>query len=236
MRFVDQVVIVTGAGKGLGAEIARQFAQEKASVILVSRTENEIERVAQEIKSGGGKAIACKADISIEDDVKKVINMALQEWGKVSVLVNNAAVFKENLVTEMSLEDWKYQLDVNLTGPFLCCKHVLPVMIVNKYGKIINISSSAAKHVFKGYSAYAASKAGLVSFSQTLAEEVKKYGIDVNSIYLGLTNTENIRGRIPIAPEELLQTEEVAKVILFLASPEAAGFKGTALDLFGNYI
>ncbi|MBS3968624.1 MAG: SDR family oxidoreductase [Clostridia bacterium] len=234
MDFKNKVVIVTGAGRGLGKEIARQFALQGACVTLVSRTEKEIKLNAEEIISAGGRAIACAADISQEDDVKGMVKATLDAFGTVDVLVNNAAVHKAIPVSELSLDDWNYQISVNLTGTFLCSREVLPTMLSKKHGKIINISSSAARYYFPGFGAYAASKGGIVSFGHTLSEEVKGHGINVNSIYLGLTNTEYTRSRMNVDFDDIMQPDEVAKVVMFLASDEAAPITGAAIDVFGK--
>ena len=234
MDFRDKVAIVTGASQGLGAEIARQFAKKGASVVLVARTYSKIKQIADEIMASGGKALACTADISKEEDVKNFVKQTLATFGKVDILVNNAAAHKAIPVKDLSLEDWNLQINVNLTGTFLCSREVLGPMMAQKSGKIINISSSSAKYFFPGFGAYAASKGGIVSFTQTLAEEVKEYNIQVNAIYLGLTNTEYTRSRMNVDPSTMLQPAQVADVVLFLASEESSAIVGAAIDVFGN--
>jgi len=141
MRFKDKVVIITGAGQGLGAAYAKDFAAEGASVVLVGRTESKLLKVAHEIEETGGDTLVCTADISLEGDVKVMMEKIIEKYGTVDILVNNAAAHKSVPIAETTKEDWDNQINVNLTGTFLCTRAVLPVMIEKKYGKIVNISS-----------------------------------------------------------------------------------------------
>jgi NAD(P)-dependent dehydrogenase (short-subunit alcohol dehydrogenase family) len=239
MRFTGKTAIVTGAGQGLGAQYAKDLTAEGASVVLVGRTESKLKRVEEEIFDRGGKAIAVPCDVSSEDDVKNMVNAAVTTFETVDILINNAAFHRAILVEDTPKELWDQQININLTGTFLCCKAVIPIMKDNRYGKIVNIASSAAKHYFPGFGAYAASKAGIVSLTQTLDVELKDYGININAVYLGMTNTEYTRARkkegvnfIPL--EEMLQVDEVSRVVLFLVSDAAAPIMGTAVDVFGK--
>lgn len=240
MRFAKKVVVITGAGQGLGAEYAREFAKEGAQTILLGRTAAKVEAVAQEIVRDGGLAVAFGCDVSNPEAVSTVFQKVLQQFGQVDVLVNNAAYHQSVSVVETSLEQWHRHIATNLDGTFYCIKAVLPGMIDRRYGKIINVSSSGAKMFFPGFGAYAASKGGIVSLTQVLSEEVKEYGINVNAIYLGMTNTEHTRDRfdtdaaITVPLDQMMQVDEVAKIVMFLASDEAHPIMGAAIDVFGT--
>lgn len=239
-RFKDKIAVITGAGQGLGAEFAKEFAEEGAQVILLGRTGAKVERVAEEIRSKGLKAYAIQCDVSDNDQVKAAFAEVEEKFGTTDILVNNAAYFKSSTVMDLSIEDWKRHIETNLYGSFFCIKAVLPAMVEKHYGKIINLSSSGAKLFFPGFGGYAASKGGIVSLTQILSEEVKDLGINVNAIYLGMTNTEQTRARqgndpaITVPLDEMMQVDEVAKIVKFLASDEAAPIMGAAIDVFGK--
>ena len=239
-RFHDKVAIVTGAGRGLGAQFAQDLAREGAIVAIWDIQSANLEKVKQKIEAENGRAIASATDITDYSQIEKAVSAIIRQFGKVDILINNAAFHKSQSVADTSIEDWKRQIDTNLNGTFYCIKAVLPHMLERKYGKILNIASAAGKVYFPGFGAYAASKAGIVSFSNVLSEEVKYRNINVNSIYLGMTNTEHTRERInsdaviTISLEEMMQPPEVSKVVLFLVSDDAAPIKGAAVDVFGN--
>ncbi|MDD6347409.1 MAG: SDR family NAD(P)-dependent oxidoreductase [Lachnospiraceae bacterium] len=228
--------MVTGGGRGIGEALCRKFASYGAAVGILDVNGDNALQVEKSILGAGGQALAIKCDITDEDAVAGAVASLEKRFGKVDILVNNAAVFRGGAVDEMSLEDWHVPIKVILDGTFLCCKHVLPGMKARRYGKIVSICSAAVTHPFLTYGCYAAAKAGLIGLNNTMQEEVRPFGINTNVIMLGLTNTEDVRQRATLPEEEMLQPEDVAHAITFLCSDEGRGFKGAALEFFGDHV
>ena len=235
MKLAGKVAIVTGSGRGIGRAIAVAFALEGAKVTVTARTKHEIEVAADEIRRQGGAAIAIAADVSREADVEAVVSATVSQFGQIDILVNNAAINLPTIETvDMNPEDWRRVIDVNLTGPFLCARAVLPHMVSRHTGKIINISSIGGRRGARGRGPYRAAKAGLINFTETLAAETRRSGIDVNCICPGGVDTEMIRQISRGSPSgQLMRPEEIAAVALFLASDEGSAITGTSIDAFG---
>jgi 3-oxoacyl-[acyl-carrier protein] reductase len=185
----DRVAIITGSGSGLGKETAIAFAQEGAHVIVSGRTQQTIDETVQLIRSNGGSAIAVRTDVGNEADVINVVRTALHHYGKIDILINNAAVVDYDFVADTSLEAWEAQLRTNLTGPFLMIREVLAAMRKQQYGRIINITSALSSNGAGGYAAYSASKAGLESLTRTTAEEENRHHILVNILDPGMVRS-----------------------------------------------
>ena len=189
-RLAGRVAIVTGAGRGIGRAIALAFAGEGASIVVASRTLSEIEETAAQVQALGGQAVAIQADVASMAEVARMVDQAIRTFGMVDILVNNAGVQGPiGPLVENDTDEWTRAVMVNLVGTFLCCQALLPLMIQQRRGKIINLSGGGATGPRPNFSAYGASKAAVVRLAETLAEEVKPYNIQVNAIAPGAAAT-----------------------------------------------
>ena len=190
-KLQGQVAIVTGAGRGIGAASAEALAAAGARVVLTARGEDEIAAVLRRIHAQGGAGIAVPADVSDSDQVEEVVEAALGAYDRVDILVNNAGVvWPLDLVVEADLDEWAYNIHVNLVGPFYLTRNVLPLMLDQHYGRILNVTSGAATHPVPGASAYGAAKAGLDQFTRILALELRGTGVHVNALRPGEVDTD----------------------------------------------
>lgn len=243
MELKGKIGIITGGGRGIGKAIAVAFAREGSSLVLTSRTSSELKMTKQEIKSlSEGRIEILSADVSQPKEVKRLVDFTLKEFGTVDILVNCAGIYGPiGLATDIDSEKWLQAIDINLYGTFLCIQAVLPTMIKNGKGKIINLSGGGAVSPFPRFSAYGASKAAVVRLTETLAEEVKEYHIDINAIAPGAVNTKLLdqvleagetAGRdfllksIKQKQEGGTSPEKAAELTVFLASPKADGLTG----------
>jgi NAD(P)-dependent dehydrogenase (short-subunit alcohol dehydrogenase family) len=235
MKLDGKVAIITGGGRGIGRATALALAREGAAVVLAARTAAEIEAVAREVQSSGARALPVVTDVARRDDIGRLVQRTLDAFERIDILVNNAGIgLPLRDVVDLPLEDWTRVLAVNLTGPFLCAQAVLPSMIRQGWGKIINLSSLGGQVGVAGNSAYGAAKAGLLLFTRCLAAEVKRHGIDVNAVCPSGTDTQLLRdmGRAE-GRTNLMRPEEIANTILFLASPDASAVTGTTIEAYG---
>lgn len=186
-----RVSIVTGAGRGIGKAISLGLARSGADVVLLSRSKAELETVASVVRSLGASATVRVCDVSRPEDVKISIKETVDQYGRVDILINNAGILGPvGPLEENDFDIWLNAMKINLYGAFLCCKHVLPYMKRQKSGKIINVSGAGAPMPYPMFSAYSSSKTGLLGLTQTLAEEVKGFGVQVNAIAPGIANTK----------------------------------------------
>jgi len=246
MKLKDRIAIVTGAGRGIGKAIALSLAQEGAHLVVCSRTRAEIEETAAKIRALDRRALAIKADISDREDVDNLVRSAIQEFGTIDILVNNAGIQGPiGPLVENDMDRWIQTIHINLIAVFLCSRAVLPIMMERRQGKIINLSGGGATSARPYFSAYAAAKAAVVRLTETLAQEVKEYNIQVNAIAPGTVNTrmleevlaaEKATGDNTLAGlNQQLQTaegapEKAAALAVFLASDESDGLSGRLLS------
>ncbi len=240
----NRVSLVTGAGRGIGKAIARRLAAGQDFVVVVDTDAATAERVAEEIRAGGGRAVSAPADVSSYKEMEGLMAAVRLEHGALHVLVNNAGIIRRGSLLTVTEKDWDDVLAVNLKGTFNCCKHAVSLMIEQRWGRIVNVASIAAKcGDITSAPGYGASKAGMVNLTKTLARELAPHGITVNAVAPHAIETEmsaqwseEMRQRIlrSIPLGRLGQASEVAEVVAFLAS-EAAGFiTGATLDINGG--
>jgi 3-oxoacyl-[acyl-carrier protein] reductase len=240
----DKVAIVTGAGQGIGRGIALSLTKEGAKVVVADITDKRFE-VVKEIEAMGSQALAVKCDVSNRNDVEGMVKEALNKFGRVDILVNNAGIYPFKPFAEMTEQDWDRVLNINLKGVFYCVKAVLPKMIEQRYGKIINLSSIAGSVVgFPSLVHYSASKAAIAGLTKSLALEVAPHGINVNAIAPGpidtpgtkapdVTITQQTIKAIPVGRMGLPQ--DIANLVVFLASDKSSFITGQCIVSDGGY-
>ncbi|MGD1951451.1 MAG: 3-oxoacyl-[acyl-carrier-protein] reductase [Leptolyngbyaceae cyanobacterium] len=241
----DQVAIITGSSRGIGKAAALTLAAEGASVVVnYARSSTAADEVVAEITNAGGSAIALQADVSKEEQVDALIKGTTEKFGRIDVLVNNAGITRDTLLLRMKPADWQAVIDLNLTGVFLCTRAVAKIMLKQRSGRIINISSVAGLMGNPGQANYSAAKAGVIGFTKTVAKEMAPRGVTVNAVAPGfietdmtseLSNTEEILKYIPLG--RYGQVSEVAGLIRFLASdPAAAYITGQVMNVDGGMV
>ena len=193
-RLEQRIAIVTGAGQGIGRAIALGLAREGARVAIADVNEESANTVKNEIEALGGRALAIRTDVANENSVQAMVEKSLKEFLRVNILVNNAGIFPTSSVEEMSEEDWDRVIGTNLVGAFLCARAVVPKFLEQGTGRIISVTSGRAFQGAKNGAHYAASKAGIIGFSKSLALELAPHGITVNVICPGITDTAQPRG------------------------------------------
>ena len=244
MNLINKVAIVTGAGRGIGKAIAIALAREGASVIVSDIDIRTAEEVAQEINSLNQHALAVQVDVSDSKKVSRMVQLAIKEFRKVDILVNNAAIIKRGSIENLEEDDWDRVIDVNLKGTFNCMKAVVGIMKKQRYGKIVNISSIAGKiGDLASAPCYGASKAGMTCLAKSLARELASYGINANVVAPHAIETdmskewseekrESIIADIPLG--RLGEPEDIAEAVVFLVSDKAKFITGEVLDVNGG--
>lgn len=244
MRLKGKVALVTGGGRGIGKAISLALGKEGARVCInYLHSKDAAEEVVKRIKENKGEAISHKADVSKLEEVNRMVEETNKRFGRIDILINNAGLNIDKYLMIMNEEEWNKVIDVNLKGTFNCSKAVSRVMIGQRSGNIVNISSISAISGTAGQTNYSAAKGGMISFTKSLARELAPFGIRVNVLAPGLIDTEMIKKM----PEEMLdrilemtplkrigKPEEVAKVIIFLVSEEADYITGQAIRVDGG--
>jgi 3-oxoacyl-[acyl-carrier protein] reductase len=239
----DKVAVVTGASQGIGRDTALALSSAGAKVAVAARSEEKLTALVNEITAAGGQALAMKMDVADAEQVKVGFKQVVEKFGRLDILVNNAAITRDGLAMRMKLEDWEAVLRTNLTGAHLCIQQALPVMMKARTGRIINISSVVAEMGNAGQANYVAAKAGLIGLTKAIAIEISSRNITVNAVAPGFIETpmtdvlsdkvkEELKTRIPLG--RMGSTRDVAAAIVFLASDEAGYITGHVLDVNGG--
>lgn len=255
-RFTGQVAIITGAASGIGQACAIRFAQEGAHVTCLDFNEKANQATATECKNLGVEVLAQTCDVADAESLKSAVEATIAKWGRVDVLVTAAGIYSGSPLPEVPLKQWQRLIDVNLTGVFLSNQGVAEIMMKQKSGSIINISSMAGKTSFPASAEYSASKSGVIGLTRSVAMDLASYGVTVNAVCPGNTLTDMVRnvaaevgGRNGMTGEEWLQMRandcpmkrlaepwEIAGVVAFLASPDSRYITGQAIEVDGGLV
>ncbi|HLO30437.1 MAG TPA: 3-oxoacyl-ACP reductase FabG [Anaerolineales bacterium] len=242
----NKVAVVTGASRGIGRAIAEVLAQRGADVVCGDRLEKQAEETAAQVAAATGRRTSgCLVDVADHASAKDFIECALQNFGKIDILVNNAGITRDNLLLRIDEADWDAVLDVNLKGVYNCCKAVIRPMMKQRYGRIVNITSVVGLSGNAGQTNYAASKAGLIGFTKSLAKELGSRNITVNAVapgYITTVLTENLPAEIKDASIKATPLgrfgtpQDIAYAVAFLVSDEAAFITGQVLSVDGGMV
>jgi 3-oxoacyl-[acyl-carrier protein] reductase len=245
-RFEGKAALVTGASRGIGRAIALRLAGEGANIVVNYNAQADAATsVADAVKAGGSEASVVQADVARSADVERLVQAALNAFGRIDVLVNNAGITRDTLLMRMSEDDWDAVLDTNLKSAFLVTRAVMRPMLRQRHGRIVNITSISGVIGNAGQANYSASKAGLIGFTRSTAREVASRNITCNAVAAGVIETEIWRGVPESAIESLLQMipagrkgtpEDVAEAVAFLASDAAAYITGQVLNVDGGMV
>jgi 3-oxoacyl-(acyl-carrier-protein) reductase len=244
MRLQDKVAIITGAGRGIGAGIAKRFAEAGAKLVICDMNENDLNKIESELTAQGASVLSVVADVSKRVQINEMVEKAINRYGTVDILVNNAGITRDSMSHKMTEDDWDLVMNVNLKGTFNCCQAVMQVMREKGYGKIVNISSTS-RFGNVGQANYSASKAGVVGLTRTLAKELGPKNINVNAISPGAIVTDMFLTVPEATRQKALQmtpmrrhgsAEDIANACLFLASDESSFITGQTLQVDGGFV
>ena len=243
LNFEGRVAIVTGGAQGIGRATVMALAERGASIGLTNIRCAKLDSTIKELEDMGRKVLKFCVDVTDVEAVQEMVEQTVATWGKIDILVNNAGITKDNLVMRMKTDEWEAVLKTNLDGAFYCIRAVLPTMVRQRYGSIINIASVVAQAGNVGQANYIASKAGIIGLTKAVAAEVARRNITLNAIAPGFINTPMTEGLPPEVKEKMLSMipmgrmgtdSEVAQGVLFLASPETSYITGHVLNINGG--
>jgi 3-oxoacyl-[acyl-carrier protein] reductase len=241
--MANRIAFVTGASRGIGRACALALSAGGAKVVLAARQLDKLEQVASEIRSAGGEAFVVPIDLASQDSIKEAFSKASKEFGRVDILINNAGLTRDGLAMRMKRDDWDAVLQTNLSGSFFCIQQVLPPMVRERWGRIVNITSVVGESGNAGQANYAASKAGLIGLTKSLAQELASRNITVNAVAPGFVETDmtaslsdelksKITESVPL--KRIGRPEDIAAAVKFLAGDEAGYITGHVLDVNGG--
>jgi len=245
MNLKDKVAVITGGARGIGKEIALAFARAGARCALCDMNKDELEAAVKEVEAAGSQALAVELNVVSLAQCEAMVNKIIDKFGKIDILINNAGITKDGLLLRMREEDWDAVLAVNLKGTFNCTKAAIKVMLKQRYGRIVNVASIIGVMGNAGQANYAASKAGIIGFTKSIAKEVASRNITVNAIAPGFIATkmtdilsEDVKTamlkQIPLA--RFGTPEDVARLVLFLASDDAGYITGQVVQIDGGML
>src|SRR5512133_3875362 len=239
----DRIAVVTGASRGIGRSISLALAAKGATIVAVDMDQAATDAIVAELQAAGAKALAVVGNVTVAADVERMIEAAMEAFGRVDILVNNAGITRDGLLMRMKDEDWDAVLNVNLKGAFLCTRAAFKVMSKQRYGRIVNIASVVGQMGNAGQANYCASKAGLIGLTKSNARELAKRSITVNAVAPGFIATAmtdalsdkvraDLAAQIPM--ERLGSAEDIANAVLFLASEQSGYITGHVLSVNGG--
>jgi 3-oxoacyl-[acyl-carrier protein] reductase len=245
MSLSGHVAFVTGASQGIGRRCALRLAKEGASVAAAARNQEKLDQLVAEISSAGGQAASFAVDVADEEQIKSAVKTAVARFGKIDILVNNAGITRDQLVMRMKRSDWDAVVQTNLTAAYLCIQQVVPAMLKQRWGRIINVTSVFGQMGQAGQANYAASKAGLIGLTMAIAREVGSRNITCNAVAPGFIETamtavlseefkQNAVKQIPLG--RVGTPEDVASAVAFLASDQASYITGHVLSVNGGML
>lgn len=239
----EKIAVVTGASRGIGRSISLALAAQGATIVAVDMDQTATDEIVKELQAAGGKALAVVGNVTVPEDVERMIDAAMETFGRVDILINNAGITRDGLLMRMKDEDWDAVLNVNLKGAFLCTRAAFKVMSKQRYGRIINIASVVGQMGNAGQANYCASKAGLIGLTKSNAREMAKRNITVNAVAPGFIQTamtdalsDKVRAELTaqIPLERLGSADDISNAVVFLASEASGYITGHVLSVNGG--